>query len=126
MSRPQPSILTHGRSIRPGTPLDWILENPNSKIKELITLAKDPKLPEKIIEFLKDKSQGENTDCVQLLVCKTTPFLWGMQRALEDKETPNRSATGATRMMKYLPSRKEFVDFGDECEDQFRDCVLNY
>ena len=42
----------------------------------------DPKLPGKVIEKLEDKT-GASTSCLQLLICKTSPFFWGLQDALK-------------------------------------------
>lgn len=116
--------MTKERSLRPGTPLDWILQNPNKNIKELITLAKDPQLPDKLLEYLKERTTDEQTGCVQLLICKTSPFLWGMQKALEEKNSPRQKAIGASVMLKHMPTADEVAAFGDICESKFPSCIL--
>lgn len=88
-------------------------------------MSKDPALPEKIIEFLRERTADEETGCVQLLICKTAPFLWGMQEALNEKMAKGDQISGAGGMFKHLPSKKEVEDYGDICETKFPACVLH-
>lgn len=109
--------------MRPGSPLDWITTNPSGQISELITAAKDPTLPERIVEYLQERTTDEETGCVQLLVCKSAPFLWGMQKAI-GKNSPTSYATGTTGMYKYLPTLEEVANHGDDCEEKYPTCLL--
>lgn len=89
--------------------------------------AKDPNLADNLIENLKERTSDEQTGCVQLLICKASPFLRGMQKALEKKEdaVPERKISGASKMYQHLPSMEEVADNGDSCEEKFPTCYLD-
>ena len=110
------------------------------QLDQLLRDAKDKGLPENIIGTLQDKT-GNTTSCVQLLVCKMSPFIWGIQKTVEtqmvknpnstaedqDEESQNRGFFGSNvwdQLFNLLPDKKGFVSFGDSCEKRFPNCKL--
>lgn len=53
------------------------------QFEAMLQEAQDPGLPRAIIEKLV-KATGNETACVQLLVCKLSPVVWGLQRSVKD------------------------------------------
>lgn len=94
----------------------------NKKLTELIDYAKDESLPDHIIENIKEHSLDEETDCIQLLICKTKPFIWGMQKAIID------GIIGKAKLGLFsnLPSMHEVTEHGDSCEKKHPYCPLHY
>lgn len=83
---------------------------------------KDKDLPEKIVLYVKEKS-SEETDCLQLLICKGAPFVWGMQKALD--HGVNASVKGGYTLNTYLPSLEEVIDHGLRCEEKHPFCIID-
>ncbi|PSN49101.1 hypothetical protein C0J52_13635 [Blattella germanica] len=75
-----------------------------------------------------ERFSDEESGCIQLLVCKSSPFVWGMQRsvrALLSKEQDRaRRLTPIQRMYNHLPSVKEVTEVGDHCEHRFPACTV--
>lgn len=94
----------------------------NNYISDILLDAKNETLPDHIIEYIKERSVDEETDCIQLLICKTKPFIWGMQKAVTD----GIAAKGAIGLFSHLPSINEVADYGDSCEKQHPYCVMYY
>ena len=89
---------------------------------DAISKAQDETLPQHIIDNLTVKT-GNETACVQLLVCKMTPLIWGVQKTVKNQEVV--SARGFTNTLDMsLPPINEFNAFGDACEGQFPACPL--
>lgn len=103
-----------------GTPLDWLMNN--TRLTDVIAYSKDESLPNNLIEQIKERSTDEETDCIQLLICKTKPFIWGMQRAIVN----GVSAKGKDGFYANLPTIHEFADHGDVCEKKHPYCSLFY
>lgn len=122
LSKPSPPELIHARELPSGTPLDWISKN--TALADIIEAAKDPELPENLITNIKDQTSDEETGCIQLLLCKSSPLLWGMQRAINGS-APKEEATGTSAMFKYLPNLDELAEHGDKCEEKFPTCYLD-
>ncbi|CAH0561028.1 unnamed protein product [Brassicogethes aeneus] len=116
-----PSELTQAR-YSPGTPFDWLLGN--SRVANLLTYTNDKNLPNQVIEYLKENSLDEETGCLQLLVCKGSPFIWNMQKAL--KNSGNETVPkGPKAMFAHLPSIEEVADYGDRCERRHPYCKFD-
>lgn len=103
-----------------GTLYDWMMNN--SHVTSLIGKIKDRELPEHIINHIKEQSLDEESDCVQLLVCKITPFLWGMQESLDQKEI----GKGVNSFYANLPSLEEVTLYGDACDGKHPFCFIDY
>ncbi|XP_003700082.2 uncharacterized protein LOC100883833 [Megachile rotundata] len=107
-----------GRSFEddlPWNPADLITESKNDRIQRLLNQAQDDELPNQLIERIEDVNLG----CVRLLLCKTSPVIRGVQNFLRNK-TRNESH----RMTSWLPSRDQFEENSDECENTHTDCSL--
>ena len=63
-------------------------------------------------------------------MCKSSPFVWGMQRAVRALLNNEEDAKGWSRltpiqrMYRDMPSVAEVTDYGDECEDRFPACRI--
>lgn len=95
----------------------------------MINQVKSETLPEKIISTLAEKT-GNDTSCVQLLVCRISPVIHGMQKTV-DKSYHEARSIGVSAVSKivdtmytFLPNRTAFLNLGDECEKRFPDCQL--
>lgn len=132
--------------------LGWLLERSKSNeflSKQLETML-DRDLPERLVNMVESGDNAEyspkgNSDCIKQLLCKTTPFIWSMQKAvsaqMNNSGTEDNAETDASRsnagdtnapndgynmmtIFKYLPSVDEFKNHGITCEDQFKACKL--
>jgi len=75
-------------------------------------------------------------DCVLLMLCKMKPFIWGMQKAINDKiiggsddEVPagkqqQQQSDWRNVFFRFLPSFEEFKNNGSECEASYKACKL--
>ncbi|XP_067011775.2 uncharacterized protein [Anabrus simplex] len=127
LMEPKPEEETRSKDGKMGNPLTWILDNPSQKIATLLEVAQDRTLPEKLARRL----PGRHTGCVQLLVCKSAPFVWGMQRSLRALLQPDPASQAEwsllgplQRMYAYIPSVSEVTSHGDQCEVNYPDCKL--
>lgn len=77
--------------------------------------AKDENLPVRLIE----KIDGVGLACVRLLVCKISPVIRAAQDFLK-----NEDRGGPRRMTSWLPSRDQFEENSDRCENTHTDCGL--
>ncbi|KOB76014.1 Proctolin peptide [Operophtera brumata] len=88
--------------------------------------AKNETLPDSIEAMIREQGSAEETSCIRLLVCKITPFVNKMQKAVFGKEDQNgEPIRGAAIMYRHLPSADEINDRHDICEKRHRDCSLN-
>ena len=73
-----------------------------------------------------------DAECIKLLVCKTSPLIWGMQRACNDSIDPDEqtddidesNGKGLNSFYKYLPDMQEFSLHGDACESRYNGCKI--
>ncbi|KAJ9600747.1 hypothetical protein L9F63_001102 [Diploptera punctata] len=122
---------SHHQQETKGTPVSWILDNPSAQMGNLLKRAQDEFLPDKVIRSIQDRYSDDESGCIQLLVCKTSPFVWGMQKSVrallrgnqEDRKGWNR-LTPIQIMYNDLPSVKEITEYGDNCEDRFPTCKI--
>ncbi|KAJ8922888.1 hypothetical protein NQ315_007924 [Exocentrus adspersus] len=116
----RPSRITYEKKTDTGSLFDWVLSN--TAVEDLLTNAQDEKLPEKVIEYVKDRSLDEDSGCIQLLICKSAPFISKMQKSI--KERSRNSTLGYSALYKYLPTVEEVSDHGDDCEKKFPYCII--
>ncbi|KAG5862411.1 hypothetical protein JTB14_001212 [Gonioctena quinquepunctata] len=116
-----PSQLVQSRDISEESPMDWMLGN--SAVSDLLSDTKDQKLPDRVIEYVTEKSMDEESGCMQLLICKTTPFIEGMQRAISS--TANGGYMKKQDIpFRYFPTVDEVADNGDRCEKKYNYCRI--
>jgi hypothetical protein len=83
-----------------------------------------------VIRAIQERYTDDETGCVQLLVCKSSPFVRGMQRAVrallnnEEDAKSWSSLTPIQRMYSDLPSADEVTEEGDQCEERFPACHI--
>lgn len=128
-----------------GSPFDWIMENQltNTALAQQLANVRDKKLPEQVIQSIVNSALGDDgqADCIKLLVCKSAPIIWGMQRAIfepknasdkandgnvndENGSNDKKSGNRLDEYFKYLPTVTEFKDHGDECEQRYNGCKI--
>ncbi|XP_012278855.1 uncharacterized protein LOC105698838 [Orussus abietinus] len=108
----------HGRSLQLDElpdPMKFITENKNERIQRLLRQAQDLELPNQLI----DRLDGFDSSCIRLLVCKSSPVIWAVQRSLTN-ETGHKSRG----ISSWLPRIEEFEDNSESCEIRHRDCEL--
>ncbi|CAG7731192.1 unnamed protein product [Allacma fusca] len=115
--------------------LEWITKGNNKLVDGLLKDATKETLPDSLIESLQEKT-GNSTSCVQLLLCKLSPVIWGIQKTVDKKvhgdskgkESPRGAGAGMANLMdsvlSNVPSRDTFVNYGDKCEKRFPNCRL--
>ncbi|EFA01551.1 hypothetical protein TcasGA2_TC007112 [Tribolium castaneum] len=121
LSRPSVPQLTEARATREGSPLDWMMGSP--EVIRMFSHIKDKELPNHIVMYIKERSLDEDSDCVQLLVCKSAPFVWGMQKVLDGNT--NSSVKGTKSLYAYLPSLEEVIDYADDCDKKHPYCFIH-
>jgi hypothetical protein len=83
-----------------------------------------------VIRAVQERYTDEESGCIQLLVCKSSPFVRGMQRAVrallnnQEGEKDWGTLTPVQRMYSDLPSVNEVTEDGDQCEDRFPACRI--
>ncbi|XP_045499838.1 uncharacterized protein LOC123697386 [Colias croceus] len=103
----------------------WMLNKDSKKLQELLATAKNESLPD-LLEDLIRKEESEDTSCIQLLVCKITPFVNKMQKTVfGNDEIVNNENGGSTALYRHLPSQEEFKSQSQLCEKRFKECNLN-
>lgn len=136
------------------TPLDWILQNQaaNAMLAQQLVDVRHRDLPQRVVQSIARSENDANSDddpsadCIKLLVCKSAPIIWGMQRAVFDRidgknindsdvdnDYSNRTGNGGSRdgyqngineYFKYLPNVTEFKKHGDGCERRYTGCKI--
>ncbi|XP_030747132.1 uncharacterized protein LOC115875767 [Sitophilus oryzae] len=115
------------RNAKNGDPFSWIMEKP--EVRNIINEALNPKLPEEIIKYIKERSMDEETGCVQMLICKVSPIIRGMQKALNFTENYLHKDQNATVQKfvfsEYFPKVDEMLKHSWECEDKYHFCFYD-
>lgn len=122
------------RGVRPGSPMEWLMDNTNEKFTSLMVHVRDKNLPKNLIEMVNklEKQPGE-AECIKLFLCKSSPFITGMQRAINerldgesnniaDEELYKKDRVGI--LFKYIPDLNEFKIHGAACEDRYNNCNI--
>lgn len=118
----KPTQLIEARKMNEGTPLDWILTHANAA--QIIEAAKDHNLPNQMVEYVKERDLDEDTDCVQLLICKSAPFIWGMQKTLNTSN--DKSSKGPQILYNNLPTVDQVAEHEETCESKHPYCLIYY
>lgn len=122
------------RSLSPGSPIDWFLKRPGAHTQRMLRRIMDRQLPEHIVDMIeaKETADGNEAACLKLLMCKSSPIIWGMQNSLEKRlageqeEYDDQSYMNANAFFKYMPSLDEFRQHGESCESRFaKHCPRN-
>lgn len=92
----------------------------NTEVTDLIQHVTDKDLPERVIQYVKERSLDEETGCIQLLICKGSPFVWGMQKLLIRKKEDN--IKGRSAFYYYFPDLEEISNYADECDKKYPYC----
>ncbi|XP_076237904.1 uncharacterized protein LOC143181407 [Calliopsis andreniformis] len=96
-------------------PTKLIIDSQNERIQRLVEQAQDERLSNQLVERVDDIDSA----CIRLLLCKTSPVIKAAQNFLKNK------THGKThRMTSWLPSRDEFEENSDHCENTHVDCNL--
>ncbi|XP_030022852.2 uncharacterized protein LOC115442035 [Manduca sexta] len=107
----------------------WILNKNSRKLQDLLSRAKNESLSEDIEELIKQQGSEEETSCIRLLVCKITPFVNRMQKAVFGREnqtnTKYKKSVGVEIMYRHLPTEQEINNRSDICERRHKTCNLN-
>lgn len=113
----------------------------------------DPNLVDRLLAEMTDRLKDhkiKDVECIKLLICKSSPFVWGMQKSLKfflnknakkvtenakgeggDKPEPSQVPKEETewnksepiqRMYLFLPTVKDVVNYGDKCDDRYPSC----
>ncbi|XP_062136854.1 uncharacterized protein LOC133846113 [Drosophila sulfurigaster albostrigata] len=114
------------RSIVSGGPIDWFLKRPGANTKRMLRRIMDQQLPEHIVDMIESKEtpDGNEAACLKLLMCKSSPIIWGMQNSLKKRlagepDDDQDSYMNANAFFKYLPSWDEYKQHGLSCENRF-------
>ncbi|KAF0291435.1 hypothetical protein FJT64_010443 [Amphibalanus amphitrite] len=104
--------------------LDWLMDENVGHLSAIVQRAQQPSLPKTMIESLIDRT-GNDTACVQLLICKMSPVVWGAQSAVKQSFAA-RSVDGSLfeSFYQFLPSMTDFERYSESCEGQFPACPL--
>ena len=104
--------------------LDWLMDDNIGQLASVVQRAQQPSLPKTMIESLIDRT-GNDTACVQLLICKMSPVVWGAQSAVKQSFAA-RSLDGSLfeSFYRFLPSMADFERYSESCEGQFPACPL--
>lgn len=73
-----------------------------------------------------------DADCVLLLLCKLKPFVWSMQKAIDERivggekqqQYAKKNEDRVNIFFKFVPSLEEFKNNGLECEETYETCNL--
>lgn len=123
-----------------GSPFDWILGSKSPLLQTALAAVRDRHLTGRLIDGIGtlERNAGE-ADCIKLLLCKCSPFVWGMQRSIGDRidggnesdEQPPldddgvnpRAANRLDGFFRHLPAMREFRENGNECERRHAACL---
>ncbi|GJQ64997.1 hypothetical protein Trydic_g7159 [Trypoxylus dichotomus] len=120
---PPPALSDErAREIKDGDPFQWLSNN--THLADVIHHIQNKNLSEYVINYIKEHSLDEETDCVQLLICKLSPFIDGMQKSLQQNGKSEDS--GKKVLFKYMPSVEDVSEIGERCEENHPYCRLVY
>lgn len=124
------------RSLTFDNSFDWILEkqSKNPMLSKQLLDVQHKSLPQRIVRSIDDGNET-NTACIKLLLCKCAPFVWGMQKAVFDKNDSGDDVESEEKVndeksnrldgfFKHLPDVEEFKKHGHECEIRYKDCKI--
>lgn len=94
----------------------------SSYVTNLHDYLTNHELPNHVIQYIRERNLDEETGCLQQLMCKSSPFIWGMQRALTFK--PEEQSRGKEALFAYFPTMGEVEDHADKCEEKYPYCFF--
>ncbi|CAD7006642.1 uncharacterized protein LOC105664882 [Ceratitis capitata] len=128
------------RALREGTPIDWYLENPDEGMRRTLDDALDSELAERITQMIANVEQqsGGQGGCLKMLMCKSSPIIWGMQRSVSERvagkatnatepEAPSKEGMQPKKIFSsevffaHFPTLQEFRKHSTVCDERFRD-----
>lgn len=126
------------RSSQDPTTIEWFLQNSSGKIKRILKQATQENLADKLTDMITQYAadQGHQGACLKMLVCKSSPFIWGMQKSVKKYMDPKDKVLGDTKLnaeiteeddsenrlfnvnnfFTHLPSIEEYREYGEKCE----------
>ncbi|XP_017844029.2 uncharacterized protein LOC108600773 [Drosophila busckii] len=117
------------RAFNSDNPIDWFMQRPSTHTQRMLRRIMDRQLPEHIVDMIEAKENadqgGNEAACLKLLMCKSTPIIWGMQDSLkkrlagEPEKLDESAYFNANGFFKYLPSLDEFRQHSQGCEARF-------
>lgn len=111
---------TQRENVPGGTPFEWMMNS--SYISNMLNYLTDRELPDHVIQYIRERNLDEETGCIQQLICKSSPFIWGMQRALSFK--PEEQSIGREALFAYFPNMEEVEEYADKCEGKYPYCFF--
>lgn len=102
--------------------LKFLKHGPTRKIMEMLEEAQNPNLPQHIIDIL--KRDNDDSACVQLLICKISPIIWGLQSSVGEVAYSGFSRSFNDAVKVNMPSMKELLGYSDQCDSSFPKCNL--
>lgn len=132
------------RSVGDPTTISWFLQNSSGKMKRILKHATHRNLAEKLTEMIANYETREGQgSCLKMLVCKSSPFIWGMQRSIRkhiepninseddknmdddekkqetDKQVEDKPFLNTKHFFTYLPSIEEYQKYSEKCEQLY-------
>ncbi|GAB6031333.1 hypothetical protein CHUAL_009119 [Chamberlinius hualienensis] len=113
----------------PGSLLLYLFDT--RRAENFMKTITNPNYPGNIIANLK-RQTGNDTVCIQQLICKMSPFWWGVNRSVRDLLPVALGKSGSkmpslsfkSLLMKYVPSMKEFTANSDDCDVKYPGCIV--
>ncbi|XP_065359761.1 uncharacterized protein LOC135953711 [Calliphora vicina] len=120
------------RALNDATTIDWFLQNSSNKMKRILKEATHNNLADKLTDMIAnyESKQGQGA-CLKMLVCKSSPFIWGMQKSIKQHIEPKDKKQSAEEDLNadtekqlfsvqhfftHLPSVDEYREYGEKCE----------
>ncbi|XP_037815614.1 uncharacterized protein LOC119606253 [Lucilia sericata] len=123
------------RTVNDPTTIEWFLQNSSRKMKRVLQQATHTDLAEKLTDMITNyESAHGQAACLKMLVCKSSPFIWGMQKSIkkhiepkgketeiDDEEDNNAESSffNVQHFFTHLPSIDEYRAYGSKCEKQY-------
>lgn len=120
------------RAVNDATTIEWFLQNSSGKMKRILKEATQNDLADKITDMITNyESKQGQAACLKMLVCKSSPFIWGMQKSIrkhiepkdkKENENLDREDKSDKRLFNvqnfftHLPSIEEYRENGVKCE----------
>lgn len=126
-------------------PFDYIAEKrmTSNELANQMEALQHRDLTERIVRSIEEQNirNETNTDCIKLLLCKSAPFVWGMQRTIatqvEEKpsddenndadvndDTNDIRSWGIDKFFECLPTLEEFKNHSNDCNAQYKSCTI--
>lgn len=112
------------------SPFDWIMQqqNENDDLTNRIESLNDKNLVQHLIHSIDgENDSNEKTACIKLLLCKSEPIIWGMQRSVSkrinvEEDSDDERVHGVAAFFQHMPSIEHFKEHGNKCNERFKMC----